>query len=152
LVNPGENSNARIHNLRQSDYISRHCFKQSCLRLVKLVSFSIILPLQYKKESVVRHTFTGSNIVSAAHPKGRLAFSPWIPFAHWAAISSVVLHDFLLTAGAAAPLSDFCGTQKSSSNAGRLRSTPFDLAAYCLGFAGIYPANCSHIRSRLATS
>ena len=32
------------------------------------------------------------------------------------------------------------------------RSTPFDLAACCLGFAGFYPANCSHIRSRLATA
>ena len=40
---------------------------------------------------------------------------------------------FLIRAGAAAPLSDFTASRKSSSNAGWIRSTPFDLAACCLG-------------------
>ena len=93
-------------------------------------------------------TFIGCIMVLAAHPRWDCV-PPWNPFAPLAAIYSVVLHNFNLTAGAAAPLERFYGLAvKSSSNAGWLRSTPFDLAAYCIGFAGIHPANYSHIRSR----
>ena len=73
---------------------------------------------------------------------------PLEPLAHLAAISSVMLNNFKLTAGLPSLRAILQLVAKSSSNAGWLRSTPFDLAACCLGFAGIYPANYSHIRSR----
>ena len=54
----------------------------------------------------MRCTFIGCIMILAAQPRGD-CFPPLNPCAHWAAISSVILHDLKLTAGAAAPLERF---------------------------------------------
>ena len=59
---------------------------------------------------------------------------------------------FLIRAGAAAPLSNFVLTRKVVLKRRMASLTPFDLAACCLGFAGMHPANCSHIRYAALTA
>ena len=92
-------------------------------------------------------TLIGCVMIFSAQPRGD-CFLPLNPCAHWAAISSVIPNNFKLTAGAAAPLSDFKASRKIVLKRRMASLDSVQQRGGAARSAGIYPADYFHMRSR----